>query len=190
MQTSKITDDFRKLTFGNYITENKCEKIKKGKEVAFEYTKNFMAIRKKRENSVSLVGQVGAGKTHLLCAVSNNLLAMGVQVIYFQYVESIMELRSDYKEAHEKVDELKKAEVLFIDDLFKGVDFLTKFERQNLYTLINYRYLNHLPILVSSELDFEGLLKIDEAIGSRIYEMSYGHRYVFSGLELNHRMKK
>jgi len=190
MRTSKITEEFRKLTFGNYITEGKSEKLTKGKEVAFEYTKNFAEIRKRRENSIALLGQVGSGKTHLLCAVSNNLLSKGVQVIYFQYVESISELRSDYKEAHEKVNELKKSEVLFIDDLFKGVDLLTKFERQNLYELINYRYLNHLPTLVSSELNFEGLLKIDEAIGSRIYEMSYGHRYVFSGLELNHRMRK
>ena len=41
-----------------------------------------------------------------------------------------------------------------------------------MFEIINYRYLNFLPIIVSSEFTIEKMLEFDEGIGSRIYEMS------------------
>ena len=40
-----------------------------------------------------------------------------------------------------------------------------------MFEIINYRYINKLPIIVSSEYSIDELLNFDEAIGSRIYEM-------------------
>ena len=44
--------------------------------------------------------------------------------------------------------------------------------RDVMFEIINYRYLNFLPIIVSSEFTIEKMLEFDEGIGSRIYEMS------------------
>ena len=40
-----------------------------------------------------------------------------------------------------------------------------------MFEIINYRYLNFLPIIVSSEFTVENLLGFDQGVGSRIYEM-------------------
>ena len=47
----------------------------------------------------------------------------------------------------------------------------TESDKNIMFEIINYRYINHLPIIVSSEYDINALLNFDEAIGSRIYEM-------------------
>ena len=40
-----------------------------------------------------------------------------------------------------------------------------------IFEIINYRYLNFMPIIVSSEFAVDKLLDFDEGVGSRIYEM-------------------
>ena len=68
---------------------------------------------------------------------------------------------------------------LYIDDLFKlsgkvlegklvGID---REELKVVFDLINARYLNHLTTLFSSEYMVKDMTDIDEALGSRIYEM-------------------
>jgi DNA replication protein DnaC len=188
MKSSQITDEFRKKTFDNFDTAGKSEQIRLAKECAASYYLRFQEIRKDRNNSFALVGQVGSGKTHLLCAISNALLADGVQVLYFPFVEGMNNLKANFEELEEKTDRIKKAEVLFVDDLFKGRDIPTGWQIETMFSIINYRYLNHLPILVTSEKDFNTLLEIDEALGSRIYEMSKNNRFVLKGKTMNHRL--
>ncbi|MGF9979306.1 hypothetical protein [Viridibacillus arvi] len=43
-----------------------------------------------------------------------------------------------------------------------------------MYEIINHRYLNYKPMLISSELGFGELVTINEALGSRIFEMCEG----------------
>lgn len=188
MRSSQITDEFRKKTFDNFDTTNKSGELNMIKNSAISYYLDFQQIRKDRHNSFALVGQVGSGKTHLLCAISNALLADGVQVLYFPFVEGINNLKANFEELEEKTDRIKKAEVLFVDDLFKGRDVPTGWQIETMFSIINYRYLNHLPILVTSEKDFNTLLEIDEALGSRIYEMSKNNRFVLKGKSMNHRL--
>jgi len=56
--------------------------------------------------------------------------------------------------------------------------------------VINYRYLNHLPVMVSSELTVDELCDIDEALGTRIYQMCQDFTVVIKGdrKQLNHRL--
>lgn len=189
MKSSEITLDMQNKTFENFDVTNKPNQIKIAKSLASSYYVNFEQIKKERNNSFALLGQVGSGKTHLLFAISNALLSDGVSVIYFPYVEGINDLKSKFDLLEEKTDRLKKASVLFIDDLFKGRDKPTDWQVEIMFSIINYRYLNHMPILLTSEKDFDTLLEIDEAIGSRIFEMTKKNHLVFKGKELNHRLK-
>jgi len=60
----------------------------------------------------------------------------------------------------------KNARVLLIDDLFKGS--ISKSDINIVFEIINHRYFNNLPVIVSTEKSFEELIEIDEAVGSRI----------------------
>ena len=57
-----------------------------------------------------------------------------------------------------------------------------------MFELINHRYFNNLPIIVSSECSVLRLMDVDEALGSRLIEMSKGRVVELRGRELNYRM--
>ena len=67
------------------------------------------------------------------------------------------------------ISKYQTCEVLLIDDLFKGR--VNESDVNIIFEIINYRYLNYLPIIVSSEFTIEKLLTFDEGVGSRIYEI-------------------
>lgn len=137
-----------------------------------------------------MLGNSGSGKTHLLTAISNNLLDKGILVLYFPFVEGFNELKSDFDDLNNRIERMQKTDVLFIDDLFKGRKDNTPFQIEQMFGVINYRYINHLPILISSEKTIEDLLRIDEALGSRIYEMCKDYTVEVIGEGNNYRMRK
>jgi DNA replication protein DnaC len=65
-------------------------------------------------------------------------------------------------------DWYRKAELLYIDDLFQGAR--SEADRRMAFELLDYRYNNDLITILSSELTFERLLALDEAIAGRIRE--------------------
>lgn len=79
------------------------------------------------------------------------------------------------------------AEVLIIDDLFKGK--INESDINIIFEIVNYRYMNNLPIIVSSEFTPEELLYFDEGIGSRIIEMCKDYIVEIEGRENNYRVK-
>jgi DNA replication protein DnaC len=117
-----------------------------------------------------------------------------VPVIYFPFVEGFTDLKNDFALLEAKLNRMKQADVLFIDDLFKPVNGkprATDWQLEQMYSVLNYRYLNHKPILLSSELTIEGLVRVDEALGTRIYEMCSDYLVIIKGAayELNHRLE-
>ena len=78
-------------------------------------------------------------------------------------------------------------EEFLIDDLFKGS--ISGSDVNIMFEIINFRYLNSLPVIASCEMGIDEIMKIDEAIGSRIYEMCEFFVSV-SGKRLNYRMYK
>lgn len=189
LRASAITEDFAKMTFGNFDCTNVPDIVGEAYEAAYEYVKAFPTIRKTRHNSLSLIGRSGAGKTHLLMAAANNLLRKGVGVVYFPWVEGFNEIRGDLDNLDERIYRLQRAEVLYIDDMWKGRDKPTNLQIEQAFALVNYRYLNNLPMMVSSERSFLEMCEYDEAIGSRLKEMSKGYSVTLAGgIELNYRL--
>ncbi|RAL26728.1 ATP-binding protein [Thermoflavimicrobium daqui] len=186
---SRITNEFRRLSFESFILDGRPQPVKNAFACAKAYLEYFSRLRSGRNNSIALLGKSGSGKTHLLIAVANSLLSQGVGVLYFPWIEGMNDLKSNFEVISDKVQQLKQVEVLFIDDLFKGRKTVTDFQLEQLFDMINYRYLNHLPIMVSSEKDIDQLCTIDEAIGSRIYEMCKDFTVILKGdKSLNYRI--
>ena len=173
---------------------------KMAKRVAIEYIKDFEEIQNTRQNSVAFIGQVGSGKTHLSISIALNLLERGIGTVYMPYRDEIMKLKQNMmdEEVYQRsIDTFKKAKVLLIDDLFKG-DF-NRFQGKEtmnessvriIFEIINYRYLNNLPIIISCEYNADKLLDADEAVGSRIIEMTKNYLVEIEGRENNYRLRR
>jgi DNA replication protein DnaC len=181
---SGITDVFRSKTFDNYSTDRKPEIIKAAKNIAVKFVTNYNG------ESIAMLGQVGAGKTHLCVAISGALMEKSIGVLYMQYRDAITKIKQNVMDDEVYQKELiqyKTAPVLYIDDLYKGN--ITGSDHNIMFEIINHRYLNNLPIIVSSEYGVKELIGFDQAIGSRILEMCKGFIIEFpKAIELNHRL--
>lgn len=160
-----------KQTFTNFTVWNKASE--RAKDTAVAYYTDFAEVRNSRRNSIIFCGQVGSGKTHLSIALGLNFLKKKIKVVYMPYRDVITKIKQnmlDQEYYTKTISKYQLCEVLLIDDLFKGK--INESDINIIFEIINYRYLNFLPIIVSSEFTIERLLNFDEAVGSRIYEMS------------------
>lgn len=174
MKRSGLKDIIKDYTFDKFEATEPWQKTIKS--AATDYAKNPVGW-------FYLGGQSGCGKTHLCTAICRELLLTGKQVVYMMWRDDIAKIKglAVYPEERQQmIDRYKQAEVLYIDDLFKtgrnadgsepkptAADINAAFE------IINYRYNNPaLLTVISSELNEDELLDIDEAVGGRIFERS------------------
>lgn len=189
LKNSGISEEFRNKTFENFDYSFDLQTIE-----AFNICTTYISKLKNnklpsRNKSILFLGQVGSGKTHLSMAVANKLMANNIGVIYMPYREAITKIKQNIldEEYYIKItNRYKNATYLLIDDLFKGN--ISKSDINIMFEIINHRYFNHMPIIVSSEKTFEELIDIDEAIGSRLIEMSGEYLIEFKGKKLNYRI--
>lgn len=196
IKSSEITAEFQKMGFSNFDETKVHPQIAQMKQVAMHYYKVFEQIRKTRINSCLFIGQPGCGKTHLLTAISNNLMHKRyVPVLYFPYRDGMSNIsENNFEKKNTIMDHMKNVDVLFIDDLFKPIgnkpnikDWMVEI----LYEVINHRYLNNKPILVSTELPLQSIVDIDEALASRIFEMASDFTVTIDrDLQNNYRLRK
>ena len=123
------------------------------------------------------LGQSGSGKT-LLCSIIANhfLFNQNKEVIYITWTDFISKLKRDMmgdstKEVSNYLDEIKNAEVLFIDELLKKYN---ETDLKYIIEIINYRYTNDLKTIITSERNIDNLLDIDEATFGRVLEKAKG----------------
>ncbi len=172
MEKSGLKNIIKEKTFDAYTaTEPWQDAIKTG----------AVTYADKLEGWLLFCGQSGSGKTHLCTAVCRHRLLAGDEVRYMPWRDKVTELKAmslDNERRTEIINGYKKAQILYIDDLYKvgkavdgscnptGADVGLAFE------IINYRYINHLTTIVSTEKTPQELVEIDEATGSRIVEMA------------------
>lgn len=197
-KSSRITFEFQTKTFDNFDIGGRPTAVQGAYHCARAYLETFEQVRKERQNSIALLGRPGCGKTHLLMAVSNELIRQGSQVLYFPWVEGFNEIKDDLSLCEERINRMQKVDVLYIDDMWKGRKDSrtgkmapTPFQVEQIFAVINYRYMEKLPVLISSEMDIDDMCDIDEAIGSRINEMCRDFRVVLKGgKDLNYRLRE
>ena len=190
LEASGISEEFQKKGFKNF-DDRGLAVLKKAKETATAYCRKFPEIMNTRHNSIIFMGQVGSGKTHLSMAICNAIMQnYKIGVRYMPYREEVIRLKqnvNDEEDYDSRIKKFKTAPVLMIDDLLKGKN--TEADVNILFEIINHRYLNNLPMIISTEKTIDELVNFDEGTMSRVIEMARDHLVEIRGREYNYRLR-
>lgn len=123
-------------------------------------------------------GQVGCGKTHICTAIVSNFMnSQRKSAKYMLWRDDITQLKanvmndSEYKKI---IEVYKRVDVLYIDDFFKTEEGKnpTQADINIAFEIINARYNSKKKTLISCEKSINEILDIDEAVGSRVFQMT------------------
>ncbi len=114
-----------------------------------------------------LQGGYGCGKTHLAAAIANFAVQVGVPTLFITVPDMLDELRFAYNDPlstfEEKFERIRQAPLLVLDDF--GTQNATAWAQEKLFQIINYRYTNRLPLVVTTNLSDKD---IEDRIQSRL----------------------
>ncbi len=116
-----------------------------------------------------LLGRFGCGKTHLAAAIANKVVAMGFPTLFLTVPDLLDTLRFTFSDQdtsfEERFNQIRQAPLLILDDF--GTQNATEWAREKLYQILNYRYINQLPLVVTTNLPLE---QIDGRMRSRLMD--------------------
>jgi len=147
-------------------------------DTKYSWQKQIMAYAKEYlqtpgQNWFALLGQSGAGKTHICTAICGELLHQGKKVKYLRWAVELKRLKMlvpgsvDYDC---EIDRILSEDVIYIDDLFKrGKGSLpSNADIQLVFELVDSAIALEKTLILSGEDTFQSLIEIDEAIAGRI----------------------
>lgn len=127
-------------------------------------------------------GNPGSGKTHICTAICGELLKANVGCLYMQWLDETRRLKAlvNDEDFEDYVADYVNIPVLYIDDLMKQKytphPTFTEADIKIAFTILNARYLQNKPTIISSEWDLiDQLLAADEGVFSRVYERCKGY---------------
>lgn len=177
---SKLGERFKKRTFDTFIVD---EENNKAYETAKRFVNNFEGA-KAEGYGIVFSGTCGSGKTHIACSIGIELLNKGIPVIYGTAITLLGKIKDTYSSNGKESDLLdlySNVELLIIDDL--GKENPSEWVVEKLYYIINQRYENLKPTIITSNFDLSSLAdrltvknnkSTAEAIISRLSEMCVG----------------
>lgn len=168
IERSGLSDLLGKYTFDAFLTKN-------DKAAAIKTAAERYAVSEGGQWFV-ITGRPGSGKTHICTAIVGKLIDEGCDCRYMLWRDAVRELKALVNDAdsyREKMDAYKRADVLYIDDFLKGT--VSDADMNVAFELLNFRYNQNKKTIISGERSIAEVLKLDEAVGSRIYERSKGY---------------
>lgn len=134
---------------------------------------------------ILLEGTYGCGKTHLAAAIANEVVSRGVPTLFITVPDLLDSLRMSYDSPETtfeaRFNDIRNAELLVMDDF--GTQNATGWGQEKLFQIINYRYINKLPTVITTNLildEIEGRIRSrlqdDELVEHiRILTLDYRH---------------
>ena len=125
-----------------------------------------------------LHGPVGTGKTHLVAAIIDYIARMHKRqfegnMIFITLINLLAELRYSVQERSKTesiIREYQKCSLLIVDDF--GTEKETDWTAETIYNIINYRYEEAKPTLITTNANIEEFFEyFDERLASRLMEI-------------------
>lgn len=181
-EMSKMGERFKTRTFEKF---NLNERNKKAFEIAKAFTENFEEANR-NGLGIMFTGTYGTGKTHLACSIAIELINRNIPIIYGTAITLLSKVRQTYDSSTntnewELLDLYSNVDLLVIDDL--GKEKPSEWVLEKLYHIINQRYENLKPVIITTNYDRITLINrlstkdnssTAEAIVSRLSEMCTG----------------
>ncbi len=126
-------------------------------------------------STLVLAGKTGTGKGHLAAAICMHVMRAGYEAFFSTSREILLMLRASWsdKDASSELEVLRKlidVDLLVIDDI--GVQYGTDAERDQLFSVIDGRYREQKPMILTTNLSANQLLAlIGERSFSRLREI-------------------
>jgi DNA replication protein DnaC len=160
-------DELKELTFESFKTrghkgvgEIQAHSIERAFNQAQHYSQNL-------NGWMLLQGGYGCGKTHLAAAIANFAVSMGVPTLFLTVPDLLDALRFSYNSEdttfEERFDQIRNAQLLVLDDF--GTQNATGWAQEKLFQIINYRYINKLSTVITTNLLLD---EIEARIRSRL----------------------
>lgn len=152
-----------------YLTGQQRQSLRTALQVAQQYALN-------PDGWLLLEGTYGCGKTHLAAAVSNARLEREENVLFITAPDLLDHLRTTYGPTSdigydEMFDRMRNVRLMVLDDL--GVENPSPWAQEKLFQLLNYRYNQRLPTIITTNTDLDLL---DPRIRSRLLDESMINR--------------
>lgn len=123
---------------------------------------------------LTLAGPYGCGKTHLAAAIGHVALAHGAPVLFAAVPDLLDHLRAAFRpesavDYDARFELVRSVALLVLDDL--GSESGTPWAREKLYQIINHRYVERLPTVITTNVRLDAL---DGRIASRLHDQGIG----------------
>ena len=119
-----------------------------------------------------LEGSYGCGKTHLAAAIANACVQRGVPTLFITVPDLLDSLRFAYNDPETtfeaRFEDIRNADLLVMDDF--GTQNATPWAQEKLFQIINYRYINKLPTVITTNLILD---EIESRIRSRLQDADF-----------------
>ena len=160
-------DELERLTFENFSPRGRVG-LRPAHADSLEQAYNHARIfAQNLEGWLLLQGGYGCGKTHLAAAIANFTVSMGVPTLFLTVPDLLDTLRFAYDDPEAtfegRFNEIRAAPLLVMDDF--GTQNATAWAQEKLFQIINYRYINQLPLVITTNLLLE---EIEGRIRSRL----------------------
>lgn len=155
---SGIMKRFQQRTFENFIQDTP------GRKYCYKITKAYadqFAYHASKGEGLYIEGTNGTGKTHLAAAIALQLINEGLPVICKTSSDMLADIKRGFDSGevteYEVLKAYKEVDLLIIDDL--GKEQCTDWSVSTLYSILNFRYEDMRPTIVTTNYNTDGLLK-------------------------------
>lgn len=170
LRSAAIPSEYAGKGFDNFeVSDPKCAETLRQARL---YAANFERIRE-TGTGIFFYGTTGTGKTHLACAILQELAKRGIDGVYAMTWQ-IIKAAKDAKFGEDAIEPFAEASILVIDEV--GVQNGSRFEESILYPLIDSRVAQCRPTIFISNVqpdakdpNFQGET-VRRLIGERLWD--------------------